>query len=358
MLPDNIFVKFNIEWFYGSLGSLMIERGWGRDAGCPARRFVSAKEAHKIPVYYKIWILQRKPCFQSVNIFKKGLKGGTLVALEKIFLDIDAPDLEKAFEAEKKVFEHLCEYGKVLVVFSGRKGYHNYLWLPVAVAGEPVFLKTLYKEILARIGLDKLAKKIHFIDKSVFEAARISRVPFTVHEKSSRLVQPLDEEFKPIEHISIKDYVKDPIPKEVVEEAYSHAKTRLLLEKAKIYRAIMGLERRQLKKVALSLPDYVQFILENGVDEGYRNNAAFILATWLKAQGNPPHTVLEQLIEWNYRNRPPLEVKELEYVVESVFKHDYKPVSRRTAEEWLSLQTPRVLQGSRGEVETGGDRCG
>ena len=222
----------------------------------------------------------------------------------------------------------------------GERGFHNYIWLPRIVVGEPKFLKILYNEILVLMGIPQLAGKIQFLDSSVLEAARIARVPYTVHEKSGYIVFPLDEDFKPIESLRLEECVRHPLPGRVLDEAVNRAKTRFLLQKARVYRTIIGAERKQLKRIALGLPDYVRFILENGVDEGCRNNAAFILATWLKAQGKTSHEVLQQLIEWNYRNRPPLEVRELENVVKSVFRHDYKPVSRKTAEEWLKSSRP------------------
>jgi len=90
----------------------------------------------------------------------------------------------------------------------------------------------------------------------------------------------------------------------------------------------------------LVLPQYVRLILEKGVNEGYRNRATFILATWFKAQGLQREEVLKKLLEWNTRNRPPLPEREIEHVVKSVFTHPYKPVSRKKAEEWVESLNP------------------
>lgn len=70
-------------------------------------------------------------------------------------------------------------------------------------------------------------------------------------------------------------------------------------------------------------------------EEGYRNNAAFIIATWLMNKGYTHEQTLATLLEWNQKNKPPLPEKEIEYVVKSVYKHQYKPVSTRKARQWI-----------------------
>ncbi len=58
--------------------------------------------------------------------------------------------------------------------------------------------------------------------------------------------------------------------------------------------------------------------LENGVDEGSRNDSAARLAGHFFGQGKTKTEVSAELVEWNLKNRPPLELSELEQVVVSI----------------------------------------
>ena len=58
--------------------------------------------------------------------------------------------------------------------------------------------------------------------------------------------------------------------------------------------------------------------LENGVDKGSRNDSAARLAGHFFRQGKTKTEVSAELVEWNAKNRPPLELSELEGVVESI----------------------------------------
>ena len=77
-------------------------------------------------------------------------------------------------------------------------------------------------------------------------------------------------------------------------------------------------------KLGRRVPYCIKLILEEGVDEGERNDRAFDLARYLYNKGKSPKEILNHLKSWNKKNRPPLPEKELEYVVNSVVKHRYK----------------------------------
>lgn len=77
---------------------------------------------------------------------------------------------------------------------------------------------------------------------------------------------------------------------------------------------------------------------------GYRNNAAFIIATWFVNRGLKKEEVLTKLLEWNKeRRRPPLPEKEIKNIVKSVYKHRYKPVSRGEDTQRVSKGFEAVL---------------
>lgn len=85
---------------------------------------------------YNSWMASSKPVFQSVNYFAASnncASGGRVAALEKIFIDVDADDLESARDEARKIFNALSSFCSPLLVFSNRKGFHIYAWLPETV---------------------------------------------------------------------------------------------------------------------------------------------------------------------------------------------------------------------------------
>ncbi|RLE65417.1 MAG: hypothetical protein DRJ47_05380 [Thermoprotei archaeon] len=102
--------------------------------------------------------------------------------------------------------------------------------------GEPKFLKIPYNEILVLMGIPQLAGKIQFLDSSVLEAARIARIPYTVHKKSGYIVFPLDEDFKPIESLRLEEHVKH-------SQVGSSTKRLIGLKLGSFYRRLKSTER-------------------------------------------------------------------------------------------------------------------
>ncbi|GEM_PF-6706833 len=329
--------RFFLDWFLGSLEEKTVELGWGRDLGRPERIYVPAKSVseEKLGEIYSRLESEKRPVFQSVNYycFSKPFSPGRLIALEKVFIDIDSPgDLSKAREEARKLCDHLQSYCKPLLVFSGSKGYHVYFWLPRAEENTE-----LYKYIVKVLGIKKLGLK--YIDLKVVEdRARVARVPYTLHQKTGRIVMPLDYDFSEIlpESFSLGTYIKNSLPRSVLEEAEQYM---LFLEdyyRAKRFLAVLEALKNPRETVrSPELPAVVRYILEKGVSEGCRNNAAFIIATYLYKKGYGFEETLEELLKWNKKNRPPLPERELVYVVKSVYRHRYRPPSRKKIQEWL-----------------------
>ena len=63
-------------------------------------------------------------------------------------------------------------------------------------------------------------------------------------------------------------------------------------------------------------------VFREGVEEGRRNNTAFVLACHLRTAGISQGKAEEYLSDWNKRNRPPLSESELGEVIASAFKKD------------------------------------
>ena len=329
--------RFFYKWFLGMLGDNLFD-SWGRDLGNPARSFYAKAvvSPRTLEVLYSLWEEASRPVYQSVNYYVGSIVSddpGKLVALEKIFIDLDGSDLDAVKQDTTKLVDHLRSFGEPLVVFSGKKGFHVYLWLPQIIEDTE-----LYRWIVKVLKLDRLSLK--YLDTKVLEPARIARVPYTLHQDTKQLVQPLDTDLKPIaiESFSLDSYLLKPVPSSVIEEAKQLREAYEKIEAARKFWRYMEYLRNPSRVLrATNLPNFIEWLLKEAeIPEGYRNNAAFIIATWLASKGMSFEEVLDRLLEWNReRCRPPLPEKEVLYVVKSVFKHRYRPVSRNKASEWL-----------------------
>lgn len=83
----------------------------------------------------------------------------------------------------------------------------------------------------------------------------------------------------------------------------------------------------RIKRDPINIKGIVQ-----GVPEGDRDESAIRLATWYRKEGLTKEETLEKMLEWNQRNRPPLEDHVIEIKVESAFKPE-KPYGYRFIEK-------------------------
>ena len=84
------------------------------------------------------------------------------------------------------------------------------------------------------------------------------------------------------------------------------------------------LEERMGKAYRGDDPPCIKRLLE-GFSEGWRNEAAMRLTSyWLYTRKLKPESVWKRLKEWNSRNRPPLDERELRSVLDHVIKYGYR----------------------------------
>jgi len=159
---------------------------------------------------------KRASCYMSVQPF---LSRNQVGSIEKLFFDFDCPEnIEKARIEALKFAKTLQDFYDVipLVVFSGCKGYHVYVWLQRKFNGlNNSELKQVY-EIMQKTLLKGL--KFKTLDWQVIgDIKRLARIPYTIHEKSGNLCVPIDLDGKPIIVISLEGYRKRGLPASFVE---------------------------------------------------------------------------------------------------------------------------------------------
>ena len=168
-------IWFLTEWF-GNVG---------RELGTPARRF--SRDPEELIELVEFCRRQKTPCYCSVQPYKAR---NSPCSIEKLFFDFDCKeDPSQAWRDAAAFSETLIHHYRILplIVFSGNKGYHVYVFLkkPLPFKAENYDLaKKCYGDMQQRLlkGL-----KLKTLDHSVIgDLRRLARIPFSLHEKSGK----------------------------------------------------------------------------------------------------------------------------------------------------------------------------
>jgi len=187
--------EFLVEWFGPE----------GRELGCPERFYTRnpqdlvrlARESGKT----------LSPCYVSVQPYAGPNKP---CALEKLYFDFDCRENPSRAWKDATVFMDAMRRfyaAEPLIVFSGCKGFHAYVFLKKLVYFEETLLplaKQAYRELQVRLveGL-----KLPTLDpQPVGDIKRLARVPFSFHEETSSLCAPVDTDKKPFVPESLDAY--------------------------------------------------------------------------------------------------------------------------------------------------------
>jgi hypothetical protein len=188
------------------------------DNGFKDRKFIDS--AKDLKHYVKSCLQHNHPAFVSVQPY---VKRKQVLGIEKLFFDFDhEQDPNVAwFEAQDFALS-LEQYYDItpLVVFSGKKGYHVYVWFKELVIGFPntKIMNEVYKELCKRLltGFD-----FETVDTQVFEIKRLARVPYSRHDESKRSCIPVKTTTgKPIRVESIEQHKTQGLDVEIVETVY------------------------------------------------------------------------------------------------------------------------------------------
>ena len=140
--------------------------------------------------YVKEYRQQGHPAFISVQPYTKR---NQVLGLEKLFFDFDhKSDPQIAWKEAQDFALSLEQYYNInpLVVFSGKKGYHVYVWLKEIITGFPntTLMKAVYKDVCRRL---LTGFNFETVDTQVFEIKRLARVPYSRHIESKRSCVPV-----------------------------------------------------------------------------------------------------------------------------------------------------------------------
>jgi len=146
-----------------------------------------------------------------------------IFGLEKLFFDFDCKGCvdkawKEAHEFASSLIRHYCV--KPFVAFSGHKGYHVYVFLK-RVVQFPTWRNEFIKEVYGTLQR-KLLKghKFETLDEAVVgDVKRLARIPYTTHEETGELCQPLNLDRKPITIHALEEYRDQGLDHRLVELA-------------------------------------------------------------------------------------------------------------------------------------------
>lgn len=163
-------------------------------------------------------IMQNKsyPCWASVLPFKERNQP---VILEKLYFDFDSKEnIEEAWLEAKDFTLRIKKFynAEALLCFSGNKGYNVYVWLTKPLYFEEVTeLKKIYTKIQ-----DILLKGSDYktLDSQPYgDVKRVSRVPYTVHNKSGSLCHPINLDREPLTLFNLNSYVRNGLSAQFID---------------------------------------------------------------------------------------------------------------------------------------------
>lgn len=164
---------------------------------------------------------KRFPCWLSVQPFNER---DHVTIIERVFFEFDSlGNLSRAWNEARIFAQALKRHYNVepFLAFSGRKGYHIYVWLQKPEKFETTqqakqFYETVENMILKGLNLESLDVQV------IGDVKRVARVPYTLHEKTLDPCVPITLDHTPCLIVSLEGFRQHGLP-ETFNETAKHA---------------------------------------------------------------------------------------------------------------------------------------
>lgn len=262
---------------------------------CSAYRYNSA-EVSKSDLYGDLYL-----DFDDINDFSH-VRADALTALSYL-----------------KVVYHIME-DQVKIYYSGNKGIH--ILVPAKILGiEPMpLLNGVFKTIALSI---KAFTPNKTVDTQIYDNKRMFRIPNTIHEKSKLYKIPITpDELRNLSEDQIKELARQPrqLQLNIVYETNNIAQRQFqkMIQEYYLLDKESKKDRRFKSKYNFT-PPCIQYILENGAEEGQRNITIACLTGFCKNSGKSLNETIEFISEWNAKNVKPTGEQEMKKTIKSIF---------------------------------------
>lgn len=257
--------------------------------------------------------------YNSTDIAKSDLFGD-------LYLDFDdANDFEHVRRdalttlSYFKICYHIPEE-QIRIYFSGGKGIH--LIVPAEILGiQPMpLLNGVFKHIALSA---RTYSPFKTIDTQIYDNKRLFRIPNTIHEKSKLYKIPITAtELRNFTEAQIRDMAQQPRQLEFTKNYSVNNMAQKQFQKDIEEYYVLDKESRKDKRFKSRYnftPPCIQYILENGAQEGQRNITIACLTGFYKNSGKSLNETIDLVTEWNDRNTKPTGQQELKKTVRSIF---------------------------------------
>lgn len=210
------------------------------------------------------------------------------------------------------------------IYFSGSKGIH--IILPAEILGviPSAELNQVYKYIA---NLAKGFTPNKTVDTQIYDNKRLFRIPNTRHEKTGLYKIPIT--LNELQTLSIDQIKQMATQQRVIQyPIYSELPTANRAYQKIIEEYLRNKEQenknkgRRFRKTFNFIPPCIQYILENGAQEGERNITIACLAGFYKSYGKTLDETIELISDWNDNNSKPTGKNELIKTIKSIFNSE------------------------------------
>lgn len=219
-----------------------------------------------------------------------------------LFFDFDSPDLYLAQQDCIKTYDHITRIlgtpeDAVRIYYSGSKGFHLLVqWACLGLPGPRPDLPHLYRRFADGVARHVSTNKT--LDLKIYNARRLFRVPGSVHQGTHRKKVLVDH--TALREGPFRGGESDAEPH--VEQWPTDAPRVASLLSVTLRNLDTSERERQERRQRLPRDfltkrlDCVQSVLDNGVEEGMRNDTVYTLSLYFKALGldkKETYTIIE-----------------------------------------------------------------
>lgn len=276
---------------------------------------------------YKKFIIkcltEREPAFHSVQSKAK---------IEKLFWEFDikaeiknvnyfSPELNIAWDQAIKLALKIISLGaKPLIIYSGRRGFHVWVYTPKLGFNEEneAYGRRLYKRII----FDILESEAEFpdLDKTPMHVNALARIPFSFHQKTLNQVVPLTIKRKPYVP-NLDDFINSKLPDEYIMNEISD-----------LSHDVGQINGKDFKSSKIKDWNIRPCVIDAFISEkSHNSNLAFLLDSLYAGKTNEELHIIFKNTGENY------DYEKTEYQINyarNKIKDGLKPASKATLKEW------------------------
>lgn len=307
----SILEKFWIEWFGLHAGREIFNHG---------RIFLQAH--NEFIEYVSRSIEEGSPAWASVQPFRER---DVVFGLDRLFFDFDCEeDLSRAWKETTHFVSVLDRFYhiKPLICFSGRKGYHVYVFL-WNVVEFPVGKQPLAKKVYAKLE-EKLLKGLNYetLDRGVIgDVKRLARVPYSIHEETKQPCVPINLKHEPLLVFSLEGYRNYGVSEDLF---------RLTLNE------VLSVEKHKTK-TALHVPSKfngkIRPCIKAALEKPLEGSSGHLMRLAIAIEFLNAGWKTEDVAEL-FQNQHDYSFEKSRYMVEHALKRGYKPRKCRTIQAY------------------------